>query len=149
MYCSGGAAGSGGSVYSCSGGAAAVLCGSGGSVCSGGAAAAAVRQWIAAVASCMAVLRQWGQCIQWRCCGSVAAVAGVLRQCSATVAAVLRQVVVRFAAQEPLYSGRREMRMRKMCFPTVLYTPPHKIGYTVPPIIPKCQLHMLKWSQQM
>ena len=55
------------------------------------AAVAAV--YIAAVA----VLRQWGSG------GSVAAVA--------TVAAVLRQVVVRFA-QELLYSGRREMRMR-------------------------------------
>ena len=59
--------GSGGSVYSCSGGAAAVLFGS----CSGG--------------SCAAVL-----------CGS-----------GGSVAAVLQQVVVRFA-QELLYSGHRE-----------------------------------------
>ena len=63
----------------------------------------------AAYIAAVAVLRQ---------CSLVVAVAGVVRQCCAavlcgsggsggSVAAVLRQVVVRFA-QELLYSGRRE-----------------------------------------
>ena len=100
--------GSGGSVYSCSGGAAAVLFGS----CSGGSA---VRQCSAAVAA---------------------------------VAAVLRQVLVRFA-QELLYSGRREMRMRKMCFRAVLYTAPRKIGYTVLTSHHPKVSTMFQWSQEM
>ena len=52
------------------------------------------------------------------CSGGAAAVAAVYK--IAAVAAVLRQVVVLFA-QELLYSGHREMRMRKMCFPRSIY----------------------------
>ena len=54
--------------------------------------------------------------------------------------------MVRFA-QELLYSGRREMRMREMCSPRS--TAPRKIGYTVLTSHHPKVSTMFQWSQEM